>query len=354
MIKIPYFRKVLRPLSLSKLFFLQRKSISNDFGIDTLYVSTEPNPHTGAISPSLEFSTTFERDKFGELSRGYNYSRLGNPTRREFENIFSKVEKGVESFAFSSGMQAGTAILMACPGSHVLLPDDLYHGIHVIAKDLLCDWGLTIEKVDMTNHFLVRERLTAAVSSISQQDGVALKKRVILWLETPSNPQCKVTDIQTLSELAHNLSDRVVVAVDSTWATPYLLNPLALGADIVMHSLTKYIGGHSDVLGGVVTSSARLHECCPDVSNRIRTFHQIGGGVCGPWEAWMAMRGLRTLPVRMRQHCSSALYLASQLEKHPCVERVFYPGLPSHPQHELAARQMGNRCVQLLHSQSLI
>mmetsp|Transcript_14659 Transcript_14659/g.22125 ORF Transcript_14659/g.22125 Transcript_14659/m.22125 type:complete len:422 (+) Transcript_14659:45-1310(+) len=301
-------------------------------GTDTAYVSCDSNPATGAISPPIDLSTTFERDINGEFSRGFNYSRLGNPTRCMFEKIFTELEFGKESLAFSSGMQAATALMLAMPKCHVLLPDDLYHGVYLVAKDLLSQWGMTMEKLDMTNHNLVKKRLeyTAELDNT---------RPVLLWLETPSNPQCKVSDIASLVSMARNaLCDRVVVAVDSTWASPYLLNPLCLGADVVMHSLTKYVAGHSDVLGGVLTAGDT--PAASTLLPRLRLTHQLGGGVLSAWDSWMAMRGVRTLPVRMRQHCAGASAVAAAMNSHPCVELVHYPGLPSHPQHDLATKQM--------------
>lgn len=302
--------------------------------LDTRYVSCEADPTTGAIVPPLHLSTTYERDEHGDISRGFIYSRIGNPTRQQFEEILTKLEGGLESFAFSSGMQAATAMLMACPGSHVILPDDLYHGVYQVTVEILSLWGLTYDRVDMTNHEVVEQTLRNAGARGDPDN------KVILWMESPSNPQCKISDTQTLSELARSIvgADRAVVVVDSTWITPYLVNPLALGADFVLHSVTKYICGHSDVLGGSLTVSKIVRHA--EVLKRVRTVQQIGGGVLGPHESWMAMRGLRTLPVRMKQHCETAMELATRLEAHPLVDKVFYPGLQSHPQHELAARTM--------------
>lgn len=302
------------------------------------------DPLTGAVTPPIHFSTTFERDENLELSRGYNYARLGNPTRNLLETTFTRLENGIESFAFSSGMQAATSILMCYPNAKILLPDDLYHGVFVVLSQVFQHWGVEFEKIDMTDHTLLEQKLYSLYST--HQSG-----SVVVWLETPSNPLCKVTDVQFIAERVNyyrglvaadnNSNDRqqFVVVVDSTWTTPYILKPLNLGADLVMHSTTKYIGGHSDMSGGIVVLGSS--PAAATIAPRLRTVHQIGGGVCGPMESWLTVRGLRTLPLRMRQHSDNALALARFLETHVNVSRVFYPGLLSHPQHAVAVRQMG-------------
>lgn len=239
--------------------------LEDDLSLDTIFATAgcDPSdPQTGAVTPPIYLATTYERDEELQLSRGFNYSRLGNPTRQLFEKTFVQLEKGREAFAFSSGMQAAVALLMTSPGAHVLLPDDLYHGVYVILVEVFSKWGLTFEKIDMTDHKLVKKKLTsyAAATEVSEvgstnkqevnSEQSTTKKKIILWLETPSNPLCKVTDIQTLSTMAKSLlgEERLCVVVDATWATPYLLRPLTLGADFVLHSTTKYVGGHSDLL----------------------------------------------------------------------------------------------------------
>lgn len=258
--------------------------------------------------------------------------RLGNPTRLLLENTFAKLENGVAGFAFSSGMQACTTLLMACPNSHVILPDDLYHGVFAIASEIFALWGLTYEKVDMTNHSLVTEKLKEC-----QLKG---SKKVVLWMETPSNPQCKVTDIQGLSQIAKTiiLEENLCIVVDATWTTPYITKPLDFGADIVLHSTTKYVGGHSDVLAGMLVAGKTVGAAA--VLQRLKVAHEIGGGVSSPFDSYLVLRGLRSLPVRMKQHCTNAMQVALFLENHPGVERVYYPGLESHPQHDLAKVQM--------------
>lgn len=193
----------------------------------------------------------------------------------------------------------------------------------------------------MTNHSDVEKCLQNVKKNILGEDK---SRNVLLWLETPSNPQCKVTDIATLCEISRKIIDpkQLCIAVDATWSTPYLLQPLQLGADVVMHSLTKYIGGHSDLLGGVLVTSKDT-ICSENITPLLRISHQVGGGVLGPWECYLATRGLRSLHVRMQRHCENALKLATFLSTHPQVEHVYYPGLVNHPQHELAKEQMNNR-----------
>jgi len=221
---------------------------------------------TGAVVPPIHFSTTYERDENLELTNGYNYTRLGNPTRRLLESTIAKLENGSEGFAFSSGMQAATSLLMSSPNFHVILPDDKYYAVHTMCHDVLQHWGLSYEQTNMTNFEELEDKLNKL--KISQ-------KKVLLWLETPSNPQCKVSDIKKLSNMAKTILgiDKVTIVVDSTWSSPYVTRPLELGADIVLHSSTKYIGGHTDVLGGllVVADSAGAKL----VTDRLRTVHQV-------------------------------------------------------------------------------
>lgn len=290
---------------------------------------------TGAVIPPIYLSSTFERDEDGELSRGFNYSRLGNPTRVLLEQTLAELEGGSEAFAFSSGMQAALSTILAYPNSHVILPDDLYHGVHVILKDIIAKWGGSFEQLDMTKSDVVLQRIRCVAAEST--------KRILVWMETPSNPQCKMTDIARITSEASRLvsPERLCTIVDATWATPYLLRPLTIGADAVLHSMTKYIGGHSDATGGaVVTSSSAVGQ---SLAASLRTVHQIGGGVCSPTDAYTFLRGLRTLHVRMETHCSNAMKLASALEGFPVVERVIYPGLASHPQHALAHSQMNGK-----------
>lgn len=320
-------------------YFSSSKDISDS--LETVLASAGCNidDRTGAVSPPIYLSTTYERDDNLQLTGGFNYSRLGNPTRLAFERAMVEIEAGSEAMAFASGMQAAVALFMACPKAHIILPDDLYHGVLSILMEIFQPWGVTFEKVDMTDPKKVTERLEEARKEFSQSP----EKKLIFWIETPSNPTCKVTDIARLSELVHGLfpNQQAVVVVDSTWSTPYLTRPLSLGADVVLHSTTKYISGHSDSLGGCLvlgnTDAAR------NLSLNLRHFHQVGGGVLSPFDSYMTMRGLRTLHVRMKQHCENAMILAEYLAGHKAVQHVYYPGLVGHPQNKLASSQMSGR-----------
>lgn len=209
----------------------------------------------------------------------------------------------------------------------------------MIAKDIFASWGTKYQKIDMTNTALVKCKVQEALDFQKMNN---INKPIMVWIEIPSNPLTKVADLEAISTYCRTFDPKqVILVIDSTWCSPYLMSPLKqYSFDIVFHSLTKYIAGHSDVLGGVATVSKHFVTHHPENYQSLQTVQQICGGVCGPWEAWMAMRGLRTLPVRMKQHCHNAMQLATRLETHPCIDRVFYPGLKSHPQHDIASKQM--------------
>lgn len=314
---------------------MYRKSIETHLASAGCAVS---DPSTGAVILPLHLSTTFERSKETlQLDKGFNYSRLGNPTRKQLEEFVCKLEKGRESFAFSSGMQAAMAVLTCLPNSFVLLPDDLYHGVYVVLVEIFSKWNVKYEKVDMTDHKAVKEKL----------DFIATKNQefsnVLVWVETPSNPMCKVADIQKINELlTHAIpQEKALLLVDATWSTPYLTKPLILGADIVLQSSTKYLNGHCDSTGGVLTvgTSPRAES----VLEMIKIVHQVGGGVLSPFDCWLTLRGLRTLAVRMKAHCENAMAVAEYLQGHSAVEKVYYPGLVTHPQNKLARVQMSGK-----------
>lgn len=209
----------------------------------------------------------------------------------------------------------------------------------MIAKDVFASWGTKYEKIDMTDISLVQSKVQEA---LLYQKSNNINKPIVVWIEIPSNPLTKVADLEAISAYCRTFDPKqIILVVDSTWCSPYLISPLKqYSFDIVFHSITKYIAGHSDVLGGIATVSRHYVTHHPENYKTLQTVQQICGGVCGPWESWMALRGLRTLPVRMRQHCQSAMDLATRLESHPCVDRVYYPGLQSHPQHDVATKQM--------------
>jgi cystathionine gamma-synthase len=290
--------------------------------IETLAVhaGTDVDPKTGAVTPPIHLSTTFERAADGTFPGGFVYTRSGNPTRRALEQCLAELEGGAAAAAFSSGQAATFAILQSLrPGDHVIAPEDVYYGTADLLLDHLGPWGLQATLVDMTD--------AAAVAA-----AVRPQTR-LFWIETPSNPTIRITDIEAIVAIARRAGARV--ACDNTWATPVLQRPFDLGADLVMHATTKYLGGHSDILGGAVI--ARKDD---EFFGRVKGVQVAAGAVPSPFECWLVMRGIRTLPYRMRAHSANALALARFLAAHPAVEHVYYPGLESDPGHAAAARQM--------------
>lgn len=289
---------------------------------DTLavHVGSTPDPRTGAVAPPLHLSTTFERSADGSYPLGFTYVRDSNPNRRALEQALATLEGGTTGIAFSSGMAAISALFLSLrPGDHLLAPLDAYYGTAKLLREQFAPWGLEVSYADMTD--------PAAV-------GAALRANTkLVWVETPSNPLIAVTDIAAVASIAHAAG--ALVACDNTWATPLLQRPLALGADVVMHATTKYIGGHSDSMGGLLV----LREGGA-LADRLRAIQGSHGAVPAPFDCWLALRGLRTMPARMRMHTANALTLARFLERHPNVERVHYPGLPADPGHAVALRQM--------------
>jgi cystathionine gamma-synthase len=277
-----------------------------------------PDPHTGSVTVPVYQTSTFEREDL-EHPRDFFYSRIGNPTRKALESTLALLENGKFGLAFASGVAATMAALQVLkPGDHVVASNDIYGGSYRIFEKLLRPWGVSTSYAEEES----TESFAAAI----------IPETKLIWLETPSNPLLQLSDIRALSELAKKQG--IIVAVDNTFASPYFQRPLDLGADIVVHSTTKYLGGHSDVIGGaVITSNPALHTT-------IKNYQAAAGAIPAPWDCWLVLRGLKTLKIRMKEHEASARYLAEVLEKHPAVEHVFYPGLPSHPQHELAKQQM--------------
>lgn len=273
---------------------------------------------TAEVIQPISLSTTFERSADGSYPAGYVYTRSDNPNRRSLEKVVAALEHGADACAFSSGNAAGSAVFQALsPGSHIIVPDDMYHGL----RNAILQVFKGILEVDFVD--------TTQLSTIEK----AIKKNTrLIWLESPSNPQLKITDIAAVCALAkkHN----ILVACDNTFATPIFQCPLILGADIVMHSTTKYLGGHSDVLGGALITKENN-----DFWAKIRAIQALSGAVPAPFDCYLTVRGIKTLPYRMKGHLENAQALATFLENHPKVARVFYPGLPSHPQHELAKKQ---------------
>lgn len=275
---------------------------------------------SGAVMPPIQLSTTFERGADGSYPTQYVYTRSENPNRIALEECLASLEGGEAAAAFASGMAAIAAILQALgPGDHVLLPDDLYHGTRRYVSEVLGPWGLASDFIDMSD---------AANVAAARRPNTRL-----VWVETPSNPLLKIADIAAIAEIAH--AGGALVAVDNTWATPIGQQPLALGADLVMHATTKYLGGHSDILGGAVISRRK-----DEFFERLSTIQKIGGAVPAPFDCWLLLRSIRTLPYRVRAHTANAGAVAHFLAEHPAVEAVHYPGLPQHPNHAVAAAQM--------------
>lgn len=287
-----------------------------------VHAGAEPDPATGAMAPPLHLATTFLHGPAGERIAGYEYQREGNPTQDRLEDALAQLEGGETALAFASGMAAISALLESLPeGSRVLIPDDCYTGLRMLAREFLPARGIEALAVDMADLAAVRSALR--------------ERTTLVWLETPSNPRLQVSDIAAICALAHAGGARV--ACDNTFATPLLQRPITLGADVVMHSTTKYFGGHSDVLGGALVFARRDDEYA-----RVSHRRHVTGGVLSPFSAWLTLRGCRSLAARMALHCANARRVAGFLAGHPAVQRVNFPGLASHPGHDIAARQMSD------------
>jgi cystathionine beta-lyase/cystathionine gamma-synthase len=288
------------------------------FTTRAIHVGQDPDPVTGAVIVPIYQTSTYAQSEVG-VHKGFDYSRTANPTRAALEACIASLDNGKYALAFASGMAAeDTALHLLEGGSHVVVADDVYGGTFRLFRRVLERVGLRFTFVDATR----TENVTNAIEEQTR----------LIWLESPTNPLLKLVDIAEVSKAAH--ARKVLVAVDNTFASAYCQRPLELGADIVHYSTTKYMGGHSDVIGGaLVTSSDELYQ-------QLRFLQNAVGGVPGPFDSWLVLRGLKTLSLRMRQHSANALEVACFLEKHAAVKGVHYPGLPSHPQHELARRQM--------------
>jgi cystathionine gamma-synthase len=294
--------------------------MTRSFETLAIHSGQDPEPVTGAVVPPIFATTTYLQDAVGAPRQGYEYSRSANPTRTALEQCMAALEAGHRGLAFASGLAAEDTLLRAIcsPGDHVVIPDDAYGGTYRLFARVAERWGL---------------RWTAAPLHDAEAAAAAFRPETkLLWIETPTNPVLRIADIAALSLLAHDAGARAVV--DNTFASPYLQQPLTLGADIVVHSTTKYCGGHSDVVGGALVVSDR------GLGEELAYHQNALGGVAGPFDAWLTMRGLKTLAVRMERHCDNAERVAEFLTRQPELSEVLYPGLPGHPGHAVAARQM--------------
>lgn len=294
--------------------------MSNGFETLAIHAGQEPDPLTGAVVPPIYATSTYKQDGVGGLRSGYEYSRSANPTRTALESALAAVEGGARGLAFASGLAAEDTLLRTVcrPQDHVIIPNDAYGGTYRLFAKVHERWDLHYDPVPLHD-------LDAVAAAMTQ-------KTKVVWVETPTNPLLGIADIAALAQLAHD--NGALLVVDNTFASPYLQQPLALGADVVVHSTTKYVGGHSDVVGGaLIAADAGLGEEL--------TYHQNAmGAVAGPFDAWLTLRGLKTLGVRMDRHCDNAERVVDLLLAHPRVTEVLYPGLPEHPGHEIAAKQM--------------
>ncbi|MGZ4586568.1 MAG: cystathionine gamma-synthase [Mycobacteriaceae bacterium] len=297
-----------------------QESSGHGFSTRAIHAGQEPDPTTGSVIVPIHATSTYAQDGVGGLRGGYEYSRTGNPTRTALQECLAALEGGAHGLAFASGMAASDALLRATlrPGDHLVIPNDAYGGTFRLIDKVLSQWGV--------------EHTPVALSDVDAVRAAVRPNTKLLWLETPTNPLLNIADITVLAEIAHTAGVKVVV--DNTFASPYLQTPLALGADVVLHSTTKYIGGHSDVVGGaLVTNDEELSAALAFLQNG-------AGAVPGPFDSWLTLRGLKTLAVRMERHSDNAERVVDMLTGHPAVSSVLYPGLPEHPGHKVAARQM--------------
>ncbi len=296
-------------------------SQGNGFNTRAIHAGQAFEPRTGAVVPPVHFSTTYAQDGIGGLRDGYEYGRGTNPTRDALQEQLAAVENGTHAFTFASGLAAEDSLIRALtrPGDHIVLGNDAYGGTYRLISGIFGEWGIGNTPVDMADP----QALAAAI---------AAHQTALVWLETPSNPMMKITDIAAVAQATHDAG--ALLVVDNTFASPYLQQPLQLGADVVVHSTTKYIGGHSDVVGGAVIVKDA------DLAEKIGFLQFAAGAVNGPLDAFLTTRGLKTLGVRMDRHCRNAQTVSEWLLGRPEVEKVLYPGLKDHPGHELASRQM--------------
>lgn len=290
------------------------------FETRAIHAGQEPDPVTGAVMPPIYQTSTFKQDGVGGLREGYEYSRSANPTRAALEENLASIENGKFGFAFASGLAAEDTLLRTVlrPGDHIVIPNDAYGGTFRLIARVLKEWGVSFS--------------TAPVDDLDAIEKVITKETKLIWIETPTNPLLNIADIKAISDLAH--THNALLVVDNTFASPYLQQPLTLGADVVLHSTTKYLGGHSDVIGGALVLSAK------ELAEKVKFHQNAMGAIAGPFDSWLVMRGIKTLGVRMDRHSSNAKAIADFLVNHSNVIEVFWPGLESHPQYAVAKRQM--------------
>lgn len=289
-----------------------------EFETRAIHEGQKSDLQTGAVIVPIYLTSTYEQSAIGQ-NKGYEYSRTGNPTRQALEEALASLEKGKFGLAFASGLAATTTVLsLLKTGDHIIAGNDLYGGTYRLLERVVKNWGITTTYIDIDD-------LEAAAIAIQPNTR-------LIWLETPTNPLLKIIDIAQVAKLAH--TQNILLVVDNTFASPYFQTPLELGADIVVHSTTKYLGGHSDIIGGAVIISD------PELYQQLKFYQNAIGAIPSPFDSWLVIRGLKTLAVRMREHEKNALFLANFLQQHPQVEQIYYPGLPSHAQYQLAKSQM--------------
>jgi len=293
-----------------------------EFSTRAIHAGQEPDGPTGAVIPPIHLTSTYVQDGIGGMRNGYEYSRAGNPTRDSLQTLLADLDGGVAAYSFASGLAAEDALLRAAlaPGARVVMGNDVYGGTHRLVSRLHVPWGVELVVVDMSELDQVRAALEGAPA------------QTVLWVETPTNPLMKIADIAALATLGHEAG--ALVVVDNTFASPALQQPLALGADVVVYSTTKYLGGHSDVVGGAVVLADQ------ELAAKVQFLQFGAGAISSPFDAFLTTRGIKTLAVRMERHSRNAQAVAEALVAAPGVERVYYPGLSDHPGHEIAARQM--------------
>lgn len=293
---------------------------SQGFETRAIHAGQEPDPLTGAVIPPIYQTSTFKQDGVGGLREGYEYSRSANPTRTALEENLASIESGNFGFAFASGLAAEDTLLRTVlrPGDHIVIPNDAYGGTFRLIARVLKEWGVSFSSAPVDDLDAIQKAMTDATK--------------LIWTETPTNPLLNIADIKAISELAH--SNNALLVVDNTFASPYLQQPLTLGADVVLHSTTKYLGGHSDVIGGALVLNRK------ELAENVKFHQNAMGAIAGPFDSWLVIRGIKTLGVRMDRHSSNAKAIAEFLSERKNVTEVFWPGLKSHPQHEIAKRQM--------------